>query len=44
LDVAVYPDPFDLHTREAITANTSAAKAQKKESPGKDIVFSPGDR
>ena len=58
LQMAVYPGPFDLHTREAITANTikdvvpqiikvlttpldteSAAKAQKKESPGKEIVF-----
>src|SRR5688572_9564986 len=56
--MAVYPGPFDLHTREAITANTvkdvvpqiikalttplgaaSTTKSQKKESPGKEIVF-----
>ena len=56
LQMAVYPGPFDLHTREAIIANTvkgvvpqivkvlttpldTDARAKKKQSPGKEIVF-----
>lgn len=58
LQMAVYPGPFDLHTREELTANTvkevvpqivkalttplatqSAARADKKERAGKEIVF-----